>query len=121
MARLYEPDAEQVSEWNQWLANLPACTRVIAERFDPWTLYCMKSTGQVVYLQAFAENGTVRVGVSGRFNALAIDCSVVGVDPDDLMACDAPPACDAFEFYEITSAAFFEVAAAAARKRGLPS
>jgi hypothetical protein len=45
MARISEPTAKEEAEWKEWVASRPAAVRAIAERFDPWTLYRMKSSG----------------------------------------------------------------------------
>lgn len=85
-----EPTEEQLALWKEWLAERPEEVRKVAERFDPWTLYRMKSTGQRVTLLAVGEDGTVRVNVTGEFNLLSHERAVFGIDPDDLVECDLP-------------------------------
>lgn len=91
MARYAEPTPEQEKEWAEWVAELPPVVRTVAERFFPWELYRMKSTGQRVTVAAFNEDGTLRVDVRGDFNFVWNERSVFGIDPDDLEPCDIPP------------------------------
>ena len=92
--RYIEPTPEQEAQWRQWVAERPDNVRVVAERFEPWTLYRMKSTGHRVIVRSFDEEEgggvTVRVVVSGRFNLVTFERAVFGVNPDDLTPCDPP-------------------------------
>jgi hypothetical protein len=94
MARLQEPTAEQEAGWKAWVAERPENVRRVAERFDPWSLYQMKGTGQRCTLVSFGEdeNGkvTVKVSITGKYNFVTFDRHVFGVDPDDLEPCDPP-------------------------------
>jgi hypothetical protein len=60
--------------------------RAVAERFDRWTLYRMKTTQQLVTLAAIYEDGTVRVLVwwDGRRPDPYEVFGVFGVNPDNL-------------------------------------
>lgn len=92
--RYVEPTSEQRLGWEAWVAELPDLVRTIALKFDPWTLYRMKSTDQRVTVAAFdvQENNkvTLRVNVSGEFNFVTLERSVFGIDPDNLEECDLP-------------------------------
>ena len=90
VSRIFVPTDEQEAEWKTWVRSRPPSVRAIAERFDPWTLYRMKSTGQRVTVVAINENGTVRVDVSGQFNAVLFERTVFGIDPADLESCEPP-------------------------------
>ena len=90
MARITEPNPEQETEWKAWVASRPACVRVIAERFDPWSLYQMKSTGHRCTLVSISENGTITVAINGDLNFVTFDRQVFGINPDDLVPCDLP-------------------------------
>lgn len=95
MARIVERSSEQEAGWQEWVASRPAGVRAVAERFDPWSLYRMKSTGQRVTIVSFGEplDGcpvTLTVWVSGKFNFTIPDLQVFGIDPDDLEPCDLP-------------------------------
>lgn len=90
MARFTDPTPEQVTGWNEWISTRPNQIQEIAKRFDPWSLYRMKSTGQRVTIASFFENGTISVNITGDFNATLFDSNVFGIDPDDLEPCDFP-------------------------------
>ena len=90
MARFAQPTPDQEAGWKEWVSERPGCVRTIAERFDLWTLYRMKSTGDRCTLYSFNENGTVKVNITGEYNMTLFDRQVFGVDPDDLEECDLP-------------------------------
>jgi len=92
MARYYNPTTDEEHAWREWVADLPVDVRVIAERFDPWTLYQLKTTGQRVVLYSFSEDGTVTVNVLAEFNLIMLERQVFGINPDDLEECDLPDA-----------------------------
>lgn len=94
MARITEPTTEQEYGWREWVASRPANVKAVAERFDPWSLYRMKDTGQRVTIASFGEedSGTVTltVNVSADFNFTLFERQVFGVNPDALEPCDLP-------------------------------
>lgn len=90
MANIEEPTEKQKKEWAKWVASRPKVVRLIAEKFFPWKLYRMKSTGQRVEVYGFNENGTVSVLVTGKFNNVLFDRQVFGIQPEDLEECDLP-------------------------------
>jgi hypothetical protein len=90
MARIENPSKKQKAQWRKWVAERPRKVRKVAERFDPWSLYRMKSTGQRVTIRGFYEDGTLSVTVSGRFNLTLFERYVFGIDPADLEPCDLP-------------------------------
>lgn len=96
MSRFQDPTNEQIAAWNEWVASRPESVRVVAERFDPWTLYRMRSTGHRVTLYSFGEapdgSVTLTVNVTGEFNLVTFDRQVFGIAPDDLEECDLPSA-----------------------------
>lgn len=93
MARWTEPNAEQLRMWKDWTAGRPDAVRVVAEQFEPWSLYRMKSTGHRVTVQSFNEGPpvTLTVNVEGAYNLVVFDRSVFGIDPGDLEPCELPP------------------------------
>jgi hypothetical protein len=97
MARIFEPTEELERGHAKFLRSLPAAVRVVAERFDPWTLYRMKSTKHYVSVMSFSEGlddrVTLTVFVGGKYNAVLFERQVFGVDPTDLEPCE-PPASD---------------------------
>lgn len=92
MARFYEPTPEQEAGWNEWVAGLPPSVRAVAERFDLWSLYMLKSSGHRVTVYSFSESDpvTLTVNVTGEFNAVMFERRVFGIAPDDLEPCDLP-------------------------------
>lgn len=93
--RFTQPTPELEREWQTWIAERPENMRDAIARFDPWTLYRMKSTGQRVFVLGFFEpdeDGKVRcrVGVSAEFNFVVHERAVFGIDVDDLVECDLP-------------------------------
>lgn len=95
MSRLTQPTPEEEAEWKEWVASRPDSVRIVAEKLDPWTLYRMKSTGNRCTLISIFENGTVKVSITGEFNAVMFDREVFGIDPGDLEPCDPPSADEA--------------------------
>jgi hypothetical protein len=92
MARVTEPTADQEAGWKAWVAERPPEIRAVAERFDPWSLYRLKSTGQRCTLYSFSEGQpvTMTVDFTGEHNLMVFDRRVFGIDPNDLEPCDLP-------------------------------
>lgn len=90
MANIEEPTEDHKKEWAEWVAQRPEVVRAIAEKFFPWKLYRMKSTGQRVGIYSFSEDGTITVLVTGAFNKVNFDRQVFGIDPKDLEECELP-------------------------------
>jgi hypothetical protein len=92
MAKIYEPPPKEVRRWKRFVATMPEPVRKVAERFNPWTLYQIKSTGDRVLIFSFCEDDpvTVTVLILAQFNAVLFERRVFGVDPDDLAECDLP-------------------------------
>lgn len=90
-----EPTPEQVELHQEWLSNLPPHTRAVAERFEPWSLYRLKTTGMRVIPVSFEEEEdrsiTLTVFVGGTYNHVAFERSVFGIKPDELEPCELPP------------------------------
>jgi hypothetical protein len=94
MARWFEPTAKQEAGWAEWVASRPDNVRSYAERFSPFELYRMKSTGQRVTIRSFdvEMDGKVTMSVIVRPEltfTFSARC-VFGIDPDDLEPCDLP-------------------------------
>lgn len=91
-----EPTTTQLAAWREWVISRPDHVRVVAERFNPWTLYRMISTGQRVTIYSFVELDDVdksvalTVSVDGRFNRVMFSRLVFGISPDDLVECNLP-------------------------------
>lgn len=71
--------------WSQWLRGRPQVIQDLAARFPPNLAYVLKTTGQIVTLQAYSEDGTLRVCVLPEYSGpVTGGCSVFGIEPDDL-------------------------------------
>lgn len=90
MARIYEPTPEQEQGWAEWVETRPPPVRDVARRFEPWSLYRLKSTGQRVTIRSIASDGTLTVNVTGQFNLISHARAVFGIDADDLEPADLP-------------------------------
>jgi hypothetical protein len=95
MARVMQPTEKQQRAWERWVRKRPKAVREVAERFDPWSLFLLKSTGDRVVIIGFGERKdsptTLDVAVLNDFNPeVLIDRNVFGVPPDDLEPCDPP-------------------------------
>lgn len=86
----YTPTETEASNWREWVESRPPQIRELAERFDPWTLYRLKTTDQRVTVLSFSEEGTLTVSVSGKFNDTLFERDVFGIDPGDMEECDLP-------------------------------
>ncbi len=76
---------EERAEYAQWTAERPEAIRKMIARLPPDRLYRNTETGQVMAIQAFAEDGTVRAYVLPECNGPVTGGSVVfGLDPDHL-------------------------------------
>ena len=95
MANIWEPTDIQKSEWDEWVKARPDRIREVAERFYPWKLYRLKNSGHRVLIHSIdepADNSepTLKVLVTGQFNAVCFDRMVFGIKPSDLEECDLP-------------------------------
>lgn len=94
MARFMEPTATEEKGWKEWLASRPDNVRAVAERFEPWSLYKLKTTGHrcTIYSLGEADDGsiTLTVSITGEFNQTFANRNVFGINPDDLEPCDLP-------------------------------
>jgi hypothetical protein len=94
MKPLFEPTPEQRNSWNAWVAERPEPIRVVAENFNPWTLYRLKTSDHKVKVYSFyqAEDGIVKltVLVLGLYNAVVFERKVFGILPEELEPCDLP-------------------------------
>jgi hypothetical protein len=81
------PTKKMLKEWGKWVASRPDAVRVICEKFPPWSYYEMPKTKQIVVIEAWAEDGTMRVTVVGDQISIPaiVPFQVFGVPPDDLI------------------------------------
>lgn len=89
--KLREPCAEELQEYTEWTASRPPSVKKIAEKIDPWTLYVLGETNQLVTVNAISEDSTIRVTAWCSLNGFNImyPRGVFGIDPADLTP--APP------------------------------
>ena len=96
MARIMEPTKKQERRYAKWVASRPPHVRAVAERFDPWSLYRLKTSDHRVTVVSFGEelddSITLTVHISAEFNFLMFERQVFGIKPDDLEPCDIPDA-----------------------------
>jgi hypothetical protein len=94
MARFKQPASEQEVAWKRWVAAQPEAVRKVAERFDPWTLYRLKTTNHRVSVVSFnagtESEVTLTVAVTGDFNLVDFERQAVGIKPADLEECALP-------------------------------
>jgi hypothetical protein len=94
MARWMQPGRRDVKKWDKMLKSLPNAVREVAKRFDPWTLYLHKPTGHRVTINSFVGTNpvTIKVDVTGEFNAMIFPFRISDALPEDLVECDLPAA-----------------------------
>lgn len=94
MAIILDPTPEQRNEWESWVQSCPESVRSVANKLLPWKLYQIRQSGHRVTIHSFGEQSdgkvTCTVVVSGKFNLVAFERMVFGIDPDDLEECDLP-------------------------------
>ena len=81
------PSETELDAWKEFVDTRPENVRQMCLKLPPWHYYDMPKTGQIVTVEAYNENGTVRVYVVGdRISIPAIvPLEVFGVDPGDLV------------------------------------
>jgi len=67
-------------EDNEWLSGRPEIIRNMYSKYPPNSIYRLLTTGQIVGLVSYFENGTVKVEVLSDI----VPVHVFGVDPKDL-------------------------------------
>ncbi len=94
MADIRTPEPAEVEAWNTWVAMRPPAVRAIAERFFPWKLYRLGTSGRRGLIVAFDESAagvvTVRVAITGQYNRVAFERMVFGIAPEEIIECDLP-------------------------------
>jgi hypothetical protein len=85
-----EPTDENRAAWAQWLDERPGHVRAVAERFDPWTMYRLTTTGQRCQVIGFHEADgdipvTVYIYAEHRILGPITGVNVFGIDPADVV------------------------------------
>lgn len=88
-------NAEQMAEWEAWVASRPEVVQAMARKMPPWNTYRVTSTGQCAQVVAYGEDGTVRVNVwrddgPPGFEELTFR-QVFGMDPNDFTPIEDAP------------------------------
>lgn len=94
MARYVDPKLKQLEQWEAWKARQQPAVQAMAARFDPWSVYRLKTTGQRGVIAALEENDdgtwTFSLAITGQFNLVTVDALVHGVRCEDLEPSDLP-------------------------------
>lgn len=85
LSEVIEPTQEMRDEWQAWVEGRPPVVRAIAEKLPPWRPYRLTTTGQICRVQAFAEDGTVRIVAEHPTLGEFTRRSVFGIDPATLV------------------------------------
>lgn len=90
MARILDWSPQQVHDWETWFRGRPGMIQSLAQRFPPYNLYRLKSTGQRCTIYSYNEGGTLTVAVTGQWNQVMFDRHVFGVAPENLEEAELP-------------------------------
>lgn len=83
-----DPTEEDRVFWQAWLDERPPVVRQVAERFNPWTMYRLTTTGQRCAVLAFASSGTVRVYAEHETLGPVTGVEAFGIAPETLVPWD---------------------------------
>ena len=85
------PDMEMNTKaFDDWVSTRPPVVQDLCRRFPPDRLYRIKDSGHRCTIYSYAEDGTMKVNVTGQFNFLTFDRQVFGIKPENLEECDLP-------------------------------
>lgn len=87
--RIIQPTEKQIKEWKDWIESKPPIVQDIAHNLDPWTLYLMQDTQQLVTFTEINENGTICIIAWGRADGqvgFMYPRGVFGVNPKELIS-----------------------------------
>lgn len=95
-----EPTDAQRAEFAAWIAERPDHVRAVAEKFDPWTMYRLTTTGQRCQVIGFHESTgpvpvTVYIYAENATLGPITGVNVFGIDPATVVPwteADEPPA-----------------------------
>lgn len=86
MSKVFDMDEQQFLEWK---ATRPPFIQEMISKYPPDRLYKLTTTGQLVTLISYAEDGTVRILVSQKWNGpFVMEREVFGIDPKELVEFD---------------------------------
>lgn len=90
MADIVKLTPEQLAEYEAWVASRPPVIQEMVKTHPPTKLYRLEDTGQRVTISGYSEDGTVKVIVEGRYNAVMFDRQVFGIPLSALTECELP-------------------------------
>ena len=73
MTKIIEWNETQQKEWNEWLSDRPESIKKLADKYPPYNLYKLKTSGQRVTMHSYWEDGTVSIWITGKFNLVMFD------------------------------------------------
>lgn len=83
--KLIDWTQKQKDTWATWVATKPECVQKMCRSHPPDEMYKMKSTGQIVTLYSYSEDGTVTVDIDNEITLqLMVPRRVFGIDIKDL-------------------------------------
>lgn len=87
LPQIAEPTPEEMTDWQEWVESRPVPIRELCEKFPPWHYYDMPKTGQVVTVESYSEDGTMRVLIVGDRISIPtlMPLEVFGVPAEDLV------------------------------------
>lgn len=87
-----EPNAEQLAEWEEWLAGRPPAVAEVAREKPPWRLYRLTTTGQRGPITSYGETEDGRCLVTMEFgpplNVSPVTLGVFDIDPETVEETD---------------------------------
>lgn len=89
MAKIYEMSAEELNQFNTWVAQKPKVIQEMIKSHPPDRLYKI-SSGHRVIINSYCEDGTVTVAVLASYNKILFERNVFGIDIHTLQECDIP-------------------------------
>jgi hypothetical protein len=90
MAEIIKLSPEQRASYEAWIAARPPEIQAMIRSHPPIKLYRLATTGQRVTIDSYAEDGTVAVILSGRYNVVVMDRRVFNIPLSELTECELP-------------------------------
>jgi hypothetical protein len=96
MAEFIQYDKGLQKQWDEWVASRPEIIQVMCRSHPGNRLYRLKTTGQLVTMVSYYEDGTVKVFVDPKFNhgRLFTGQAVFSIKLEDLEEVNLPDGCE---------------------------
>src|ERR1700683_5539241 len=65
LPKIPSPSELELVAWREWVSTPPDSVQKLCEGLPPWYYYHMPKTGQIVTVESYSEDGTVRVLIVG--------------------------------------------------------